>query len=80
MIDMDFLPKSYDVSNSVLFVHPSLWLLDEKNKQQKFINTKNKTQHTNQLEAFTIIVNSFFNIKISNKSLQKFYANELILK
>jgi site-specific DNA-methyltransferase (adenine-specific) len=41
MIDMDFLCKSYDISNIVLYVHPSTWLLDQKGKQRKFINAKN---------------------------------------
>jgi hypothetical protein len=40
MIDLKFLEKSYQISEKVLFVHPSTWLLDEKNKQKKFINAK----------------------------------------
>jgi hypothetical protein len=40
MIDMDFVTKSYNISDSILFVHPSTWLLDEKGKQKKFIKTK----------------------------------------
>ena len=39
---MDFLCKSHDISDIVLYVHPSTWLLDEKCKQKKFINTKDK--------------------------------------
>ena len=42
MIDMDFLSKSYDICEKVLFVHPSTWLLDEKNKQKKFTKVKDK--------------------------------------
>jgi hypothetical protein len=42
MIDMDFLCKSHDISDVVLYVHPSTWLLDEKGKQRKFTNTKEK--------------------------------------
>ena len=42
MIDLDFVSKSYDISDYILFVHPSTWLLDEKNKQKKFIDIKNK--------------------------------------
>ena len=42
MIDMDFLCKSHDISDIVLYVHPSTWLLDEKGKQKKFTNTKEK--------------------------------------
>ena len=41
MIDMDFVKKSYEISDSILFVHPSTWLLDEKGKQKKFKDTKN---------------------------------------
>ena len=42
MIDMDFLCKSHDISDVILYVHPSTWLLDEKGKQKKFTNTKEK--------------------------------------
>ena len=40
MIDMDFLTKCHSICDQVAFIHPSTWLLDEKNKQQKFIKTK----------------------------------------
>jgi hypothetical protein len=40
MIDMLFVQKSYKISDKVLFVHPSTWLLDEKGKQKKFTETK----------------------------------------
>jgi hypothetical protein len=40
MIDMDFVKKSYNISNIIYFVHPTTWLMDEKNKQKKFITTK----------------------------------------
>ena len=40
MIDMLFVQKSYKISDKVLFVHPSTWLLDEKGKQKKFNDTK----------------------------------------
>jgi len=40
MIDMLFVQKSYKISDKILFVHPSTWLLDEKGKQKKFIETK----------------------------------------
>jgi hypothetical protein len=42
MIDMDFLCKSHDISDIILYVHPSTWLLDEKSKQKKFLTTKDK--------------------------------------
>jgi hypothetical protein len=40
MIDMLFLQKSYKISDKILYVHPSTWLLDEKGKQKKFNETK----------------------------------------
>lgn len=40
MIDMAFVKKSYEISDKILFIHPSTWLLDEKNKQKKFTSTK----------------------------------------
>ena len=40
MIDMLILQKSYKISDRVLYVHPSTWLLDEKGKQKKFTETK----------------------------------------
>jgi len=40
MIDMLFVQKSYKISDKILFVHPSTWLLDEKGKQKKFTETK----------------------------------------
>jgi glycosyltransferase involved in cell wall biosynthesis len=72
----DVIPEEVDV------VKPLIQRISLKEPVSNWANIviNTKTQHTNQLEAFTIIVNSFFNIKISNKSLQKFYANELILK
>ena len=41
MIDMDFIEKSYKLSDIVLCVHPSTWLLDEKGVQKKFLSAKN---------------------------------------
>lgn len=40
MIDMDFLTKCHKLCDQVAFIHPSTWLLDEKNKQKKFTKTK----------------------------------------
>ena len=40
-IDLKFLEKYYNISDRLLFVHPSTWLIDEKNIQSKFINIKN---------------------------------------
>jgi len=54
MIDMDFLSKSHDISDIILYVHPATWLLDEKCRQKKFINTKKK------------VGNDLINIKLFN--------------
>jgi hypothetical protein len=54
MIDMDFVKKSYLFSDSILCVHPSTWLLDEKNKQKKFTTTKD------------LIKNDLISIKLFN--------------
>jgi len=40
MIDLDILQKTYSLCDQVIFVHPSTWLLDKKNQQNKFIKTK----------------------------------------
>jgi site-specific DNA-methyltransferase (adenine-specific) len=52
MIDMDFVKKSYKISDKILFVHPSTWLLDEKNKQKKFTSTKELI--ANDLESIVL--------------------------
>ena len=53
MIDMDFVKKSYLISDIILFVHPSTWLLDEKNKQKKFKDTKKLiSNHLESIELF----------------------------
>ena len=64
MIDIDFLTKSYSLSDVVLFVHPSTWLLDEKGKQRKFINAKELVaEHLESIELFN--GNKMFNIVLS---------------
>jgi len=63
MIDMDFVLKSYDICDKVLFVHPSTWLLDEKNKQKKFIKVKDKIgKHLEKIVLFN--GNKIFNIAL----------------
>ena len=52
MIDMDFVKKSYRISDVILFVHPSTWLLDEKGKQKKFNETKDLIK--NSLESIEL--------------------------
>ena len=63
MIDMDFVSKTYDMCDKVLFVHPSTWLLDEKNKQKKFIRAKDKIGE--DLEKIVLFNgNKIFNIAL----------------
>jgi predicted RNA methylase len=63
MIDMDFLSKSYDICDKILFVHPSTWLLDEKNKQKKFLKVKDKIGK--DLEKIVLFNgNKVFNIQL----------------
>ena len=45
-IDLKFLKKSHNISDKVLFVHPSTWLIDEKNIKKLFIETKELTKDT----------------------------------
>lgn len=53
MIDMKFVRLAYDISDVVLFVHPSTWLLDEKGKQRAFIDTKDLVkEHLDNIELF----------------------------
>ena len=40
MLDLDFVQKCHGLCDLLLFVHPSTWLLDQKGKQNKFIETK----------------------------------------
>jgi type I restriction-modification system DNA methylase subunit len=53
MVDLTFLQKSYSISDKVLFVHPSTWLLDEKGKQKKYTSTKEMIkEHLDSIEFF----------------------------
>jgi len=40
MIDIKFLTKYYSLSDEISIVHPSTWILDEKNIQSVYINIK----------------------------------------
>ena len=40
MLDMAFIKKSHEISDITLCIHPSTWLIDEKNIQKKFTSTK----------------------------------------
>lgn len=63
MIDLNFLEKSYHICEQILFVHPSTWLIDEKNKQKKFIKTKELIK--NDLKSITLFNgNKIFNIAL----------------
>ena len=63
MIDMDFVKKSYSISDVILFVHPSTWLLDEKGKQRKFKETKSLiSNHLESIELFN--GNKLFGIQL----------------
>lgn len=63
MIDMLFITKSYNISDSILFVHPSTWLLDEKGIQKKFNSTKNLIgEHLESIQLFN--GNKLFNIAL----------------
>jgi site-specific DNA-methyltransferase (adenine-specific) len=35
-IDLKFLTKSYQISNQLLYVHPSTWVIDEKSSMKRF--------------------------------------------
>jgi hypothetical protein len=64
MIDMDFIKKSHRLSDVILFVHPSTWLLDEKCKQRKFNDVKNLIgDHLETIELFN--GNKTFNIVLA---------------
>jgi hypothetical protein len=53
MIDLAFMKKAYLISDTVMFVHPSTWLLDEKGRQNKFINAKELVKdHIESIELF----------------------------
>lgn len=52
MIDMEFLAKCHNICDQIAFIHPSTWLLDEKNKQQKFVKTKEIVKDS--LEKFVL--------------------------
>jgi len=63
MIDMDFLTKCHNICDQIAFIHPSTWLLDEKNKQQKFLKTKEIVKNT--LDKFTLFNgNKIFQISL----------------
>lgn len=62
-IDLKFLEKSYSIGDKILFVHPTTWLIDEKEIQNKFINAKNLIK--NHLEKLIIFNgNKIFNIAL----------------
>ena len=51
-IDLKFLNKSYSISDTVLFVHPSTWLIDERNQYTPYIKSKELVK--NHLESIKL--------------------------
>ena len=39
-IDLKFLKKSHDISDIIIFIHPSVWIIDNKLKNKTFIETR----------------------------------------
>ena len=60
-VDLKFLNKSYSISEKVLFVHPSTWLIDERNQYAPYLSSKNLVRdHLESIELFN--GNKIFNI------------------
>ena len=92
MVDMDFLTKCHSMCDQVAFIHPSTWLLDEKNKQQKFIKTKDIVKDSLekfilfngnkifQIALFVPVAITFFNKEKESKGIYcKDYINNVEL-
>jgi hypothetical protein len=63
-IDLKFLLKYYDMSDSVAIVHPATWILDEKNIYKPYVNIREKLK----IDLEKIILfngNKTFNIEIA---------------
>lgn len=64
MIDMKFVKLSYELCDVTCIVHPSTWLIDEKNKQRAFLTTKELVKdHLESIELFN--GNKVFNITLA---------------
>ena len=60
-IDLKFLNKSYNISDRLLFIHPSTWLIDERNQYTPYTKTKKLVK--NHLESIKLFNgNHIFNI------------------
>jgi hypothetical protein len=60
-IDLKFLNKSYNISDRVLFIHPSTWLIDERNQYTPYIKSKKLVgKHLESIKFFN--GNHLFNI------------------
>lgn len=60
-IDLKFLKKSHDISDDVLFIHPSVWIIDNKLKNKTFIETREYVK--DRLYSFILLnANKAFNI------------------
>lgn len=87
MIDMEFLTKCHSICDQITFIHPSTWLLDEKNKQQKFLKTKEIVKNTFdkfilfngnkifQIALFVPVAITFFN---KNKKVKGIFCKDNI--
>lgn len=63
MIDMKFVRLSYELCIVTCIVHPSTWLLDEKNRQSRFVQTKSLvSKHLDNIELFN--GNKIFGIQL----------------
>lgn len=52
-IDLKFLKKSQDLSNDVLFIHPSVWIIDNKLKNKTFTETRDYVK--DRLQSLTLL-------------------------
>lgn len=60
-IDLEFLNKAYSMSDRIIFIHPSTYLLDEKNKKKQYSKIKDLIK--DNVESITLINgNPIFNI------------------
>jgi len=60
-IDLKFLTKSYDISDKILYIHPSIWIIDKKGKNKIFKETRDHVyERLNKVTLFN--GNPIFNI------------------
>jgi len=74
-MDLDFLSKCLDICDQISFIHPSNWLIDEKNIQDKTNKIKNKSSNRlNKLQLFN--GNEVFNIQLFTPCCISFFKEE----